>query len=129
VAFQNPPCFRPSQALGFPPIFLDDIARSANEWKWNGPSAIIAAEGDAAMSDVDQKRTTGGQTDVAALGSGVVGVAVAILIQPGAFKPAIARACSISISIIATTPGNRRDATARLSVRSERQISTRFNSG
>lgn len=42
--------------------------------------------------------------------------------------PAIARACSISISIRATTPGNRRSATEKLSVRSERQISSRFSS-
>lgn len=67
-----------------------DYRHSPIEWIWNGPFAIIAAEGDAAMSDVDQKRTSGGQTDVAALGSGVVGVAVAILIQPGAFNPVVA---------------------------------------
>lgn len=40
--------------------------------------------------------------------------------------PAIARECSISISIRAMTLGNRRRATARLSVRSERHISVQF---
>lgn len=42
------------------------------------------------MSEAQAVKGGSGQTDVAALGSGVVGVAVAILIQPGAFTPLVA---------------------------------------
>lgn len=55
-------------------------------------------------------RTSPGQTDVAALGSGVVGVAVAMLLQPGAFNPIVAIvAITLALVIVSYIGGHQRN--------------------